>query len=35
MEQLKRRRYNQRNHKTLKEGVRKKHNYINFRSRKR
>ncbi len=35
MEQLKMRRYNQRYHRTLKEGVRKKKNQKKFRNRKR
>jgi hypothetical protein len=34
MEQLKRRRHNHRNHKTLEEGVRKKQNHRTFRNRK-
>jgi hypothetical protein len=34
VEQL-RRRYNQKNHMTLKEGVKKKHNHRKFRNRKR
>jgi hypothetical protein len=32
VEQLRRRRYNQRNHRTLKEGVRKKKNHIEFKN---
>jgi hypothetical protein len=35
MEQFKRRRYNQKNHKTLEEGVKKKQNHIKFNNRKR
>jgi len=34
VEQLKRRRYNQKNHKTLEEGVKRKKNHRQFKTRK-